>query len=310
MICGIIDVGSNTIRLSIYRCENGTFKLLLGKKVMAGLAGYVQEGVLTRRGIRKAVAVLQSYRELLDNFDIRTVRVFATASLRNVANSAETLEEIERETGFSVDLISGTEEAALDFVGAAHTLDITDGVMVDIGGGSTEIVIYENARQIKALSMPIGSLNLYTSHVEGLLPTEKERRAMRRTVEKALRDLGDFRDERYDLIIGVGGTIRAAGRLMIDREVLPDNTRQFSVSQVRSLLKSMSNDKPTLRRILQVTPERVHTIIPGMTILSTICRQFDSQSLFVSKFGVREGYLYKTILENGEPVEDEKSPAS
>ena len=296
MICGIIDVGSNTIRLSIYRCENGTFKLLLGKKVMAGLAGYVQEGVLTRRGIRKAVAVLQSYRELLDNFDIRTVRVFATASLRNVANSAETLEEIERETSFSVDLISGTEEAALDFVGAAHTLDITDGVMVDIGGGSTELVSYEKGIITSGCSLPMGSLSLFTKYVSGLFPTREERHAIRDQVEAEL-ERARTAKVRCRHLTGVGGTIRAAAKLCNDLAGTDPDNRIIPAGELQTLYKGLKKgDRDTLRQILRSAPDRVHTILPGLIILNAVMKSYGVETVSVSACGVREGYLMNRVM--------------
>ena len=94
MICGIVDLGSNTIRLSIYQYEGEHFRLLLNKKTMAGLAGYVQDGALSDGGILVACRVLSSYRALLSNFSVSEMHVFATASLRNISNTGEAVEAI------------------------------------------------------------------------------------------------------------------------------------------------------------------------------------------------------------------------
>ncbi len=88
MICGVGDLGSNTIRLAIYRCEQGKIQRLFHKKAMAGLAGYVADGALAQKGIHIACEVLTSYRELAEHFQIDQVHVFATASIRNISNSA------------------------------------------------------------------------------------------------------------------------------------------------------------------------------------------------------------------------------
>ena len=89
MKCGIVDVGSNTIRLSIYHWEGQRFKLLMNKKEMAGLAGYIQNGLLSDSGILVACRVLAGFKELLHNFEIADLRVFGTASLRNITNPEE-----------------------------------------------------------------------------------------------------------------------------------------------------------------------------------------------------------------------------
>ena len=81
LICGIVDLGSNTIRLSIYKYEDG-IKLLINKKTMAGLSGYVVGGELSPKGIKKACQVLNNYKNILSNFSIENSYIFATASLR------------------------------------------------------------------------------------------------------------------------------------------------------------------------------------------------------------------------------------
>src|SRR5699024_6882114 len=118
MKCGIVDLGSNTIRLSIYHWEGRQFKLLMNKKEMAGLAGYIKDGVLSDRGILVACQVLSGFKALLENFDIRDIHVFATASLRNIVNTEDALDTIRAVTGVTVEVVSGSDEATLSFLGA------------------------------------------------------------------------------------------------------------------------------------------------------------------------------------------------
>ena len=178
MLCGIVDLGSNTIRLSIYHCDQGQFRLLLHKKTMAGLAGYVREGILSDSGILVACRTLAAYRALLDNFNVTHMHVFATASLRNIFNTAEAVETIRDVTGIQVEVLSGEEEAALSFRGAVLPGGVSTGVLADIGGGSFELVGYEDMAITLACSLPVGSLSLYTRFTEGLFPTADECRAM------------------------------------------------------------------------------------------------------------------------------------
>ena len=109
MIYGIADVGSNTVRLSIYKCEGGEIRLLMNRKVMAGLAGYVRHGALTPEGIEVACQTLQGYRSLMDNLELPDLRVFATASLRNISNTEEAVGAVMAATGLRVDVLTGRE---------------------------------------------------------------------------------------------------------------------------------------------------------------------------------------------------------
>ena len=107
MLCAIIDVGSNTMRLTLYYYEQTRFQPLLHKKAMAGLMGYVENGRLSDDGLRKAAEVLAEYRRILENFSVEEVHVFATAILRNIGNSDQALAFLRDQSGFDIELISG-----------------------------------------------------------------------------------------------------------------------------------------------------------------------------------------------------------
>lgn len=300
MTCGIVDLGSNTIRLSIYQCEGGDIRLLLGKKVTAGLAGYVQAGALSEEGIARACEVLQDYRQIAQNLALDRLEVFATASLRNITNTDEARRVLQLRTGLAVQVLSGEEEATLDFIGATHALEMEDGLLVDIGGGSTELVFYRRRRIENALSIPIGSLSMYTRHVCDLLPSKPERHAIVDEVQSELRRLekrGELPSRRYPRLCGVGGTIRAAGRLRERLFPLPEpRGQELSVAQLREILRVLRRRACARRLLLQAEPERIHTAIPGMLILRAIARRFGSETIAVSCYGVREGYLYNRVL--------------
>lgn len=111
MTYGVIDMGSNTIRLCLYRLERGELISLFNKKTTAGLIGYVDDGMLSSKGIRKACDVLNTYKRMLEFANVKKLHVFATASLRNISNSSEAVRQIYEETVFQVDVLSGYDEA-------------------------------------------------------------------------------------------------------------------------------------------------------------------------------------------------------
>ena len=296
--CGIVDLGSNTIRLSIYGYENNEAKLLLNQKETAGLAGYVVDNRLSLKGIAKACAVLNSFKEILANFNIAYYSVFATASLRNIDNTEEALQKIEENTGIKVDLLSGEEEARLGFLGVAREIDADEGLFIDIGGASTELLIFRNREIIRAVSMPLGCLNLYLRHVSSLQPEKSEMRDIKRSVLKELEKTGIPQDGCQNVIFGIGGTVRAVRKLYNDYYKLPKgNTDMEAVLFGEFLHAYKSNREDFIRRILQLSPERIHTIIPGMILLKTIAKSCGIEHFTViDDYGLREGYLYERII--------------
>ena len=297
MIQGIIDIGSNTIRLSIYRCEGKRIHLLLNKKTTAGLAGYAENGRLSEKGIQTACTVLSEYRDLLENFSIPDVRAFATASLRNIKNTQEATDAILRETGLAVEVISGKEEARLDFIGATQVLENSDGMLVDIGGGSTEFVSFRDREILTASSVPVGSLNTFSKYVGGLFPTPVEIKYISQMVTETIAGSKDTDKRPQKILCGVGGTVRSAAKLNNSLYGLASDNPIIATNHLKKMLKMLNeNYRESLKTLLRVVPDRVHTILPGMVILATIAKYYKSESIVVSRYGVREGYLIDRVL--------------
>lgn len=307
----VIDIGSNTIRLCVYQVEGEAFHLLFSEKVMAGLAGYVKDGTLSPAGIRQAAAALTKFRELLAQFDIVHTFVFATASLRNITNTEEAVRQISAQTGVSIDLLSGEEEAVLGYRGSLHAQDLSSGLLIDIGGGSTELVVFEQGAVRLAKSLPVGSLSLHTQYVKKFLPKAEEQEQIRKRIRQEFdrfkkapekpapasdgREISSLHPD-YPEICGVGGTARAALKLINAEYRLPHNNRQFSAGQLHALTEELClRNKEARTRILRACPDRVHTIIPGLLILDALVRQCGGRRITVSRFGVREGYLCKQL---------------
>ena len=297
----IIDIGSNSIRLTLYETQGESFKILFREKIMAGLAGYVEDGALSSEGIECACAGLLSFRKILQTLQIENIRVFATASLRNISNTARAVSVIRTATGFSVEVISGEEEALFGYAGTMQELHLRSGAFLDIGGASTEIVTFEDGKPVDFASFPIGSLSLYRRCVKKILPGDGSRKRLRQEIEKTI-DVSEGALTPRPLLVGVGGTAHAALKLARHYCKLSDDSRSMTAEQLNGLCAFLcSGKKEASDLILRLEAERVHTLVPGLLILQHIFRLFQAEQLVVSKFGVREGYLCQRILNTDTP---------
>ena len=294
---GVIDVGSNTIRLCIYDVSGNEIYPMLNNKTTAGLAGYVKKGKMTKKGIQKACDVLNKYREMMEHFPLKELFVFATASLRNISNTDEALQTITAETGLSIDVLTGYQEATFDFIGAAHSINLDRGLLLDIGGGSTELLVYERGEIQNAVSLTFGSLSMFSNYVSGLFPTKKEKKEIEDVVKKELKKIKFLNNKTFDNVIGIGGSIRAAKNM---NNYIFEKSKDNSViiaEDVPKLLKQFrGNENEVLKTVLKVSPDRVHTLIPGMIVMNAVCEYVECKDIIMSPYGVREGYLYQKLF--------------
>ncbi len=297
MKCAIIDIGSNSMRLTIYDADSNSFKILLKEKTMAGLAGYIQDGLLMPDGIECACNGLLRFQEILELVQLDDVYVFATASLRNIENTGQVLAELRSATGYEVEIISGEDEALFGYVGAMQELMIDSGAFVDIGGASTELVTFSGGDLISAKSYPIGSLSLFRDCVKKLLPGKH---SLTRIDEALQQTLGSQRLAQLPdggKLACVGGTCRAVLRLCRSLFDTPEESVSLSIWELEELCKRLRRgDRSAIELILRIEPERIHTIVPGTLILRYIAKKLGARELVVSKYGVREGFLCQRVL--------------
>ncbi|WP_033170554.1 exopolyphosphatase [Selenomonas sp. ND2010] len=300
MLHGIIDIGSNTVRMAIYLIEGSHIEMLLKKKHTVGLAGYLREGVMQQQGIDKAVEILEEFKSFLELFRITNVSAFTTAALRNAKNSQEAVRQIEERTGLTIRVITGDEEATFDFIGATRTLQSEDGLLIDIGGGSTEIVTYRQRKIEHKTSLPIGSLAFRTQYVKGLLPTLTECMAMRAAAEEIIASADAFADTQVDGIAGIGGTVKGASALYNILFNQPAANTRMETKRLRTIIGNFVSDHEMTQEmtiaLMRAVPDRMHTIIPGLVIADVLARRFKAKVITYSDSGVREGYIYDQII--------------
>lgn len=293
MKIALIDIGSNTMRMVIYNVDpkRKKYKALLTKKNVAGLASYFDnKGNLSDRGIDKLLKVLTSFQEIIEHFGIKTSLIFATASIRNAKNAEDVQKKVEDQIGRPIDLISGTKEAELGYLGIRDDYDISSGIIIDIGGGSSEISIIKDKELAFSTSLKEGSLSLYKKYVSRLFPTHSEVLKMQESVKKLIESEIESSCIIHT-IYGSGGTMRAAGNIAMEHFDLSSN-QTLELHQIDQLIHEYQfvSDQ-LLKTTLQVSPSRIHTLTPGFIIASEIAKYFKAKNFYISQKGVREGYL-------------------
>ncbi len=296
---GVIDVGSNTVRLCVYdvSADGRKFKTIVNRKITAGLASYVENGALTEEGIQVAIDSVRRCLKRATYLNAARVDVFATAVLRNISNSEEAIAAVEKGAGCAVALLSDEDEAHLGFVGASHEDVLDNGVLVDIGGGSAEVTLVAAGRDVMRASLPIGSLSSYKKHVADILPTPEESASIRQDTA-ALLDAEPYGivEHRVKKLFGVGGSIRAIAEANAHlREGATE--RDITRADAEALAADVTeNRRAFIDAVLHTSPERLHTISCGLAVLLEIFERFDAQTLHVCENGVREGYLIERML--------------
>lgn len=302
MIYAVIDIGSNTVRLSVYKVVGQKVSNLFNEKEQASLRSFVKDGVVSEKGIQRLIDVLRMFKNVVDNFeDIDEVHPFATATIRDAANRVEILSRVKEELDLDIEILSGEDEAKLAFIGARSSVEVSRGILTDIGGGSSEIVIIDQNKVIKSTSLSIGSLSAFNDYVDQLFMTTAEKKSIDADMKKMLEEKKFYR-EKHDLLCAVGGSARASLKFYNEYYNLDSYNTTMQKNKFNSMLKEIIEEEPReiLDSILEVKPDRVHTLLPGMAILNRVAKYFYCSEISVSQTGVREGYIYSKLLERNE----------
>ncbi|QUH23731.1 phosphatase [Methanobacterium alkalithermotolerans] len=296
MLYGIVDIGSNTVRLNVYHCKKNDINLIFSKKENLGLVFFIKKGKLSAKGLEKLLTFLKKIKKDLHILKIHHYRFFSTAVLRNIENRAEVMDLIKKEVGLEIDLLSGEEEGELSFLGSISSLNNNQGILIDLGGGSVEIVLFKHKKIIKNCSIPIGSLKMYKEYVSGILPDKTESNLIKERTILELEKTG-INHQKAHFMCGVGGSIRTIEKILRDLHLQHKKDDLIDVKLLKKLHKQLSpDDKKSHDKILKIKPSRIHTLVPALIILETITSYFGCEVIQTSKNSVREGYLFKKIL--------------
>ncbi len=302
-----IDIGTNSIRCIIVEVtETGEFRVLDDEKATVRLGeGLAAGGAILPAAWERARQALLRMRKIIDGLGVESLTAVATSAVRQAANGGEFLAAMLQETGIEIRLISGEEEAQLAALSARHNfeLDNTRTLLVDIGGGSVEIVTLVGDHVDEIASLPLGAVVLTERYLAGDPVSEGSLKTLRNQVRKTLRKELGRPDLPVQYLIGSGGTMTSiAGMVMALRKEQFDSVHHYEVlrSEVVHLLAMLARkDQKGRRAVPGLNPERADIIVAGVLVVDELMRQFRVNLLRINEKGIREGLILKALAERG-----------
>lgn len=289
MLYSVIDIGSNTVKCAVYKVTDRTVKQVNFYTRQLGLISKIKDGILPNEAIDLLTETINDY----ISKDASTPLCFATESLRQTKNLDEIMSSINKSCGLCPELISGKDEALLSFEGfCRHAPHITEGIMADMGGGSTEILKFDNSLPSRFESLKFGCLSLRRDFVAGTFPTYSEKQKIAEYVKGKL-DEYDWIGSSDHLCL-VGGTGSAIGKLALELGFTTSpNFSKDAFSELFEYLSDINDDK--IKLLEKHIPARVETIVPGICAYRTIIEKINADQVTVSHGGIRDGYLYRKL---------------
>lgn len=303
MSTAVIDIGSNSIRMFVYDKSGEKIKRIFKQKEYAELIRYIELGKLNNKGIKKLTCTMNNFKLICDMISIDEIACFATASLRKISNADEVLNIIKDKTDIDIKVISGPEEAELGYDGLNYAFSLTGkGLTLDMGGGSTELLLYDSGNILNAVSIDAGSLSLFRQYVNSLFPTKEEYEHIQEHVQQEVMTQANWllKNEPISAYLS-GGTARAIARLhrAIIRGRKDIHGYKMSVDEVQMVFDTISSlDHYALYMLTEIMPERIHTILPGMFAYLQLFKICNISDIIISDYGVREGYMLKCTKMN------------
>jgi exopolyphosphatase/guanosine-5'-triphosphate,3'-diphosphate pyrophosphatase len=289
---GIIDIGSNSIRLVVFDGPARIPAVLFNEKVMAGLGRDLgKTGALNPESVERAVTALMRFRQLSQAMNVTQLRTVATAAVREASNGKAFLERISA-LGLEPELLSGTDEATMAGYGVIAGIPWADGIVGDLGGGSLELARVKNGKILDCVSFPLGVLLIEALRAKG-------HGTLDRKVGQLLEKAGWQGAGAGLPFYIVGGSWRALARLdmaLVDYPLPIVHHYRMPIEQPMRLVRVLAQiDKKRLRNIEGLSTSRIPTLPDAAALLAVLVKQLNSSGMVVSAYGLREGLLYQSL---------------
>ncbi len=288
----VIDTGSNSVRLLVVRrLTAGAFEVLDEEKFDARLGQGQGDGNLTEEGIERGLRAMRIVTQVARSYAPSALVAVGTEALRRAPNRDRLIEAVHRETGVEIRVLTGAEEAQASFLGTVNSTSLVDGQIVDVGGGSVELMRVEKRRLKTSQSAPLGAIYATERFLGSDPPTNKEVRALRKAVRQHLDVQG-----RLPNLFGVGGAVRSLARLQRSRSKYPLRRLHGMVitrrdfHRMTTMLAAMSAEQR--RKIPSINTARADMIHAAAIAIDEVMDLAGAAALEVSGQGLREGLAW------------------
>ncbi|RDW16473.1 exopolyphosphatase [Oceanobacillus arenosus] len=295
----IIDIGSNTMRLVVYaQDKSGRLHEVENTKAVARLRNYLEEdNILNQKGITRMVDTLKSFKDVVDTYELNELVCVATATIRQAKNNQKIKEIVMEEVGWEMRILSEEEEAYYGYLAVVNSTSITEGITIDIGGGSTEVTYFKDRLLVNSHSFPFGALTL-KDFLTGNKSMEKKQIKLRAYLLEQFNTL-DWLVDRQLPLIGIGGSARNLAQIHQSRENYPlAGLHQYQmndsdIAEITSYLSSLCEEE--LGKVEGLSDDRVDTIIPAANVFLCLYQMIDATTFVLSRKGLRDGVFYEQM---------------
>ncbi len=297
----IIDLGSNSARMHIIGVnEYGAYSVFEQAKEMVRLSeGLNEDAILKPIPIERTIKALNYFKRLIEVNNVNEVYALCTAAVRMAKNREYFLNQVKESTGFEFRVLSGEEEAYYDYLGVINSMDFKDAVIIDIGGGSCEIIWVENRKLKEAISLPIGSVIL-TEMFKNIKNKKKRVEKAEDYTRECFLAIPWLKEIKGLPVIGLGGVIRTIGKVDRNQNNYPiENMHNYhmTIDEANGIFTMIfSTNTRDLGKIEGVNRRRADLMTLGILPLKILMETVSAEELRISGNGLREGFFYELHL--------------
>ncbi|MDF1581475.1 MAG: Ppx/GppA phosphatase family protein [Desulfuromonadales bacterium] len=301
-----IDIGTNSIRCIIVEVDEKTgFRVLDDEKSTVRLGeGLTETGLISVAAWERAREALLRMRKITDGLGVSFIESVATSAVRKADNGPAFVAAMKEDTGVDIRVIDGEEEAELAALSARHHFDManTRFGLVDIGGGSVEIITATGIHIEEVFSLELGAVFLTENFLNSDPISGKQMAALRKHLRKTLRRELDGQEFALQCLIGSGGTITNIGNMvMARRNEQYDSVHGYEVlhSEIVHLLAVLERKSCKERRdIAGLSPERADIIVAGVAAVDALMHALGTNLLKINERGLREGLIIRSLMKH------------
>ena len=296
-----IDVGSNAIRLAIASVNpTGEYQMLyVGREAVRLGQDVFTKGVISSQTTDRMLQTFIDFKQKIKEQAVTHVKAIGTSALREASNRETVLKAVARATGIEISIIGGEEEARLIHQAVKQTVNLKNKValLVDIGGGSVEVVLADDTTVLCTESYSMGSVRLLKI-LDEKAGEERFHQLVTEYVDATQRRLEqEIGNQKIDVCVGTGGSIESLGELRKDL-FAKNSAQKITAEELKSLVKKLRTMTFEERiQQLRLRPDRADVIVPAAIVLQKIVQQAGVEEVVIPGIGLKDGVLLEIIAE-------------